>query len=471
VSADLVSADLVSADILPDAEYVVVGSRIALGLDGGFAVAVPAHVELLRRLGADPLMASLDGQSERAHAEQRQAFVDAGLLDCTERFRNLFDDLRSRPAWLETVGVPGEAEAGVAYREVQDAAGRAVVSLPVMVGEPPWQLRETAIVVHAGAGDRVVRGFPALYAAWLTSLADERRASLGDPDRTLVVVCESRQIGEALVGWRDPRVRLVHMVHNSHLEPPFDDPDGPVGAMWGRWLAAMPAFDAVLWPTAWQRAEVEARFGAHPASAVVPSPVDPVERVVPASVRDPRRVVMLGRLAAQKRVDRAIRAWPRVRAAVPDARLEIYGDGPLASELLALIDELGLGASVTLHGHTDDRAAVLDSAALMLVSTAFEGQGLSIAEALVRGLPVVSFDVRYGPRDLIAAGGILVPPGDVDALADAVVRVLVDYAHRAALSDAAVTAGRALTPDAVAPAFAAAIRGAVARPSRRAPRA
>jgi glycosyltransferase involved in cell wall biosynthesis len=179
---------------------------------------------------------------------------------------------------------------------------------------------------------------------------------------------------------------------------------------------------------------------------------------------------MLGRLAPQKRVDLALRAWARVIEAVPDARLDVYGDGPLRGELQGLVEELGLAASVTLHGPTDQRDAIFDRAALFVTSTAFEGQGLSIAEALARGLPVVSFDARYGPREAVGDAGILVPPGDVAGLADAVISLLQDDARRAELSSRARRAAAAFSADAVRPALIGALRAAIEAPSRRARR-
>ncbi len=110
-------------------------------------------------------------------------------------------------------------------------------------------------------------------------------------------------------------------------------------------------------------------------------------------------------------------------AAVPDATLDIYGEGPERDRLQALIDELGLGAHVALRGHTDAAARVLREAMAYLSTSAYEGQGLSIVEALADGCPVVSYDAPYGPRELLAqGGGILVPDGDEAALADALVR-------------------------------------------------
>lgn len=458
------------APSLPDADYVLVGSRVALGLDGGFAVAVPSRLRLLASAGApDPLQLSVDGASPEVHAAQRRAFVDAGLLESMASARNLFDDIVADPTWLLTAGEPITDDAFVGeQRTITDASGSAIVSLPVLRDNPTWHLADAPIVVHAPDGDRVLRGFRSLYATWITHLADERRAAAGDPERVLVVIFESRQIGEAMVDWDDPRVRLVHTVHNSHLPEPYDDPEAPVTGMWQRWLSTVDRYDAVLWPTAAQRDEVAARFGDPGTFHVVPNTIELGTEPPSVESRDPRRVVMLNRLAPQKRVDLAIRAWAQVAMAVPDARLDVYGDGPLRDELQELIDELGVAASVTLHGATADRDAIFDRAALFVTSTAFEGQGLSIAEALARGLPVVSFDARYGPREAIAGAGIVVPPGDVDAFADAIIHLLCDDARRAELASRARAAAAAFTPAAVRPALIAALRAAVENPSRRA---
>ena len=334
------------APSLPDADYVLLGSRVALGLDGGFAVAVPRRLRLLASAGAvDPLQLSVDGAPVDVHEAQRRAFVEAGLLDSVDRARNLFDDLRSDPAWVFAAGEPLTAEpaerswAGVEHREIVDAAGRRAVSLPVLRDDPEWHLSDAPIIVHAPDGDRVLRGFRGLYAAWLTRIADERRAAAGDPDRLLVVIFESRQIGEAMVDWDDPRVRLVHTVHNSHLPEPYDDPDAPVAGMWQRWLSTVDRYDAVLFPTAAQRDEVAARFGDPGTFHVVPNTIELGAEPPGVESRDPHRVVMLNRLAPQKRVDLAIRAWQRVAQAVPQARLDIYAERPaLVAALRAAVE-------------------------------------------------------------------------------------------------------------------------------------
>nr|WP_246414297.1 glycosyltransferase [Microbacterium thalassium] len=442
----------------------MLSSRLIPGLDGGFTIASLARARLLADSGADPVLLTVDAGTPAAHAEHRREFVARGQARSVDAFANLFDDAVADPSWLRNAARPGEATPGVEYREIPDAEGRPLVSLPV-VRDPDWHLTDAAVVVH-GAG--VIAGFRGLYRAWLEFVVRQARERAGDPARLVVLVCEARQIGEMLVDWADPDVRLVHTVHNSHLPAPYDDPDAAIEGLWGRWLAVADRFDAVLWPTAAQRDEVIARYGDPGTFAVVPNGIELGSEPPEPASRDGRLVVMVNRLAPQKRVDVAIRAFQRVVEAVPDARLDVYGDGPLRAQLQELIDTLGLASNVSLRGATLERDAILDTAAVFVSTSDFEGQGLSIAEALARGVAVVATDARYGPRETIGDAGAVVPVGDADAVADAVIALLQDEPRRAELATAARTAARTLEADAVRPALIAALAAAATRPSRRA---
>ncbi|MGI3781344.1 MAG: glycosyltransferase, partial [Janthinobacterium lividum] len=154
-----------------------------------------------------------------------------------------------------------------------------------------------------------------------------------------------------------------------------------------------------------------------------------------AEPKDPRLVVLVGRLEERKRVDHAIRAFATVVRSVPDARLEVYGDGDEAPALERLVDELGLRASVTLKGYSYSVGSAQSRALCTLMTSTFEGFARVISESMSRGTPVVAYDVRYGPVDLIRDGvdGVLVRTHEPDALADAVVALLLDPARAAAL--------------------------------------
>ena len=461
----------------PDAEYLILSSRLIPDRDGGYTLATLARARQMAAAGVHdglgPVLLTLDPGSQAEHAQHRAAFAGRDLVVDPSRMRNLFDEAADQrggaAAWLRDAAHPGEPDPALVYRPIPDAGPRPVVGLPVLQADPDWHITSAPIAVYDRRGGvaGVIDGFGELYRAWLEHVVAGLRA--GDPDRPVVVVCESRQLGELLAGWDDPALRLVHAIHTIHLEPPFT-PDAPVNPLWSRWFTLAERFDAVLWPTAAQRDDVEDRFGASPVHVVVPNAVPPAASVTPLADRVRGRIVMLNRLASGKRIAHAIRALARVVESVPDATLDVFGDGPERDRLQQLIDELGLGTHVVLRGLTDHPGPELDRASVFLSTSAFEGQGLSIAEALVHGCPVVAYDVKYGPGDLLAqGGGMLVPDADLDALAAALTSVLSDIELRARLTAEAVAAARAVHPDHAMAALALAVKDVLAQPSRRAP--
>lgn len=443
----------------PAATYLVLASRLVPDLDGGFTIAALARA---RRIpGAQVL--TFDPADAATHARHREVFARRGMLSDPARMRNLFDEAVAVEGgaadWLlaaaDASAVAGSAE----YRVLSDATGRPFLALPVLPGDPDWHVTTEPVLVYDEDGE--VRGglpgFRGLYRAWLQRVADEVR------DRPVVVICESRQLGELIVDWADPRVRIVHTIHTIHLQSPYT-PDAPMNPLWTRWFGIAGRFDAVLWPTRSQRDDVLARFGDLGPTAVVPNVVPPV--AARSVEREPGLVVMVGRLAPGKRIDHAVRAF--VAAEVAGARLEIWGGGPEADRLQGVIDELHAGDRVVLAGYTDDPGSVLDRASVVVTSTAFEGQPLSVVEALQHGVPVVAYDVRYGIRDVLAGGGgLLVRDGDVDGLAVALRRVLTDAELHARLIGETPEAVAGWSAEESVSALVAAVRRVLAAPPRR----
>jgi glycosyltransferase involved in cell wall biosynthesis len=124
------------------------------------------------------------------------------------------------------------------------------------------------------------------------------------------------------------------------------------------------------------------------------------------------------RLEPQKGVDVAIRAL----AEIPNARLVVLGEGPQRAELEQLADD-----RVHLLGRVPDVAAWLRRADILLHPVRWEGFGLALLEAMLAALPIVATNVSSIPEIVVdGETGVLVPPDDPSALADAVNRVLAD---------------------------------------------
>ncbi|MBB3157509.1 hypothetical protein FHS07_001193 [Microbacterium proteolyticum] len=447
----------------PDADFVVLTSRLAPHRDGGYAVAVASRLRLLGSIGvARPLLLTFDAGGADEHAkDNRQAFPDP---DSNVEVRNLFEEILHDPSWLYEKAREGRADPDAAYRAIRDGEGREVVSLPV-ISDSAWYLTDTPVVVRADGGSRTMAGFRELYMAWLTRVVAQLRSRADDADRCIVVICESKQLGELIADWADPKVRIVHTVHNSHLAAPCEPSSCLRDDGWRRWLALLDRFDAVIWPTASQEDDVAERFGAHEGSVVIPTPITADSRPRPRR-RRVREVLMVNRLVDQKRVDTAITSWPRVLQRVPDAHLHVYGDGPLRTLLQNLIEDRGLAQSVHLHGYSDRVREAMAVSTAFLSTSAFEGQNLAIGEALASGLPVVAFDVCYGPRDYVGGGGILVAPGDTEGVASALSALLLDETARAEMSERAVEQSRRLSPEAVGETFSRLLEDVIARPAR-----
>ena len=131
---------------------------------------------------------------------------------------------------------------------------------------------------------------------------------------------------------------------------------------------------------------------------------------------------------------------------------------PTAAAVREAVRARGLGERVALIGErpSTELAPFYDAADLSVLASYHEGYGMALGEALARGLPVVATDAGAIPDTVPADAGLLVPPGDPDALAGALRRVLTEAGLRQRLAEGARAARRALPTwdDAVA-AFAA----------------
>ena len=160
------------------------------------------------------------------------------------------------------------------------------------------------------------------------------------------------------------------------------------------------------------------------------------EDVVPwtGSGGDCRHLLYLGRLTPKKGPMTLVEAVSRLGAG--GWMLDIVGDGPMRGELKGRVAALGLEDRVLFHGHSDAAVRWVSRCDLFLFPSQDEGMGLSLVEALAAGAPALASDIP-AVRELVAGeGGAspagLLPPGDVDAWADAI-RGFLDGSFRPAL--------------------------------------
>ena len=133
-----------------------------------------------------------------------------------------------------------------------------------------------------------------------------------------------------------------------------------------------------------------------------------------------KKIISVGRLEKEKGFDILIDVWKKVNEKHPDWILEIYGEGSLRKKLQEKIDLLNLEDSLILKGNEKNIQSKYLENSIYVMSSRYEGFGMVLIEAMSCGLPLISFDCPYGPKDIIKDGenGFLVEFGNIEEMAE-----------------------------------------------------
>lgn len=143
-----------------------------------------------------------------------------------------------------------------------------------------------------------------------------------------------------------------------------------------------------------------------------------------------KRVIAVGRLDYQKGFDRLVKAWDIVwkTGLFKDWRLDVFGQGEWQEMLQKMINERGLSNCFRLNKPTNDIGKEYADSSLIVMTSNYEGFGMVLVEAMSCGVPAVAFDCQCGPRDIVKHGerGLVVKNGDINALAEAMMKLMGD---------------------------------------------
>lgn len=154
---------------------------------------------------------------------------------------------------------------------------------------------------------------------------------------------------------------------------------------------------------------------------------------------DNKQAIMVGRFNDAKGFDYLIPAWILVHRRHPDWMLNVYGSGELYNDVVCLIQKSHLENSVILHKPTSNIMEKYLESSICILSSRYEGFSLAILEGMSCGVPFVSFDCPYGPRNIIHDGedGILVEYLNSEALADNICKLIENPQLRKQMGTAA----------------------------------
>lgn len=261
----------------------------------------------------------------------------------------------------------------------------------------------------------------------------------------IFVMDRSEHIDDALLHLDKPAYTIMH-IHSSHTTDSQNPNDAIVNNNFEFGLVNIGAFNGVISATVKQAHDIAMRYPQVKHSYAIPVGVVSDELLAqpqrPINERTANKVVVLARIAPEKRLDHMIRAVAIAHQQVPDVTLDIYGyvnDAQLDANLHALVQELGLAEVVTFKGYTEDTGAVLDDAVAFGVTSEMEGFNLAVMEAISHGVIGLTYDVNYGPNEIVQdeINGYVVPYNDYPALGERLTTLLQDAALQQALSTGA----------------------------------
>lgn len=239
-----------------------------------------------------------------------------------------------------------------------------------------------------------------------------------EPPLTYLIV-EARGLDNAVMKIEDSRVRKIFMTHSVHIRPDTDI----IRAGNRRTLNDLNNVDAMVFLTQKQKKDVINRFGYRDNYFVIPHSISKKKlehQVIPY------KVSLISRLHEEKRLEDAIDAFNIVINEVPSATLHIYGEGDERTKLQKRINSFGLQKSIKLEGHSDEIDKEIQTSECTMLTSKYEGFALVVEESIANGTPVIAYDIKYGPSDMIVdnVNGFLVEDGNVKELANKIVSYL-----------------------------------------------
>ena len=412
-----------------------------VGLDaGGQTGAMLMRNRILSTVpGVIAKVLTVDAQTD--YPERRDRLVERGLLVPAVELTNIYDHYRAH-GWRDEVATGSPLRDLSEHRTNEECfpdgspwrttyqrpgPGRKVFDYLLDNGNPYLRIPSFDLfepsswpkrIQRVSPSGEVLGRFRSIGQWWKTWVRDQ----VGD--ELAFVFSDAREMAPHLTPIAGANIYRVQVVHSSYLRPPrrWNSTMNPEAE---RMLDRVPQLDALVTLTTRQRGDLAERLGRTNNLFVVPNPVD-LPRVSHDDARDPKLATIVARLEGQKRLGHAVEAFARVLAEVPDARLDIYGEGGARAAVQNDIDVRDLGGSVTLKGYDPNARDALWRSSAFLMTSRFEGYPLATLESLSHGCPVVSYDIKYGPREQITDGfdGFLVPDGDVVQLADRVAQLL-----------------------------------------------
>lgn len=241
-----------------------------------------------------------------------------------------------------------------------------------------------------------------------------------------IAIADGPGIGTKLMEINDLYVHKIFPIHSNHLLPPRT-----VGSPIRKELVKLFDYyneaESIVILTEKQKKDIIAQFGDSGNLSVIPNSLN--TRFISENdnvKREPSLVSIFSRLTDLKGIPDAIEIFKKVVEKKPEAILNIWGQGDKKPEYQKMINGLNLQNNIYLKGYCYDVHSEMKKSQVVMLTSVYEGFGMVIIEAMANKTPFISYDINYGPGEIIdhKKDGILVPFKNFSKFANAIVDLL-----------------------------------------------
>lgn len=236
-----------------------------------------------------------------------------------------------------------------------------------------------------------------------------------------------------------PNVYVTPVIHSLHTKGYKDVFTSAVNSNYTDILKDVTKPEAIVILTNKQKQDIEKRFGIKGNYYVIPHSIETLPERVLFERRMKHKVVAVARYSVEKQLDQMITIFAEVVNKIPTATLDIYGYGREEVNLQKQIRQLNMEENIQLKPYADNVGEIFDTASLSLLTSRVEAFSLVTMESLSHGCPVISYDIKYGPSDMIKNGqnGYLIPFEEQQEFSNKIIDVLQTPSLNKSLSEQA----------------------------------
>ncbi|MGO3394431.1 glycosyltransferase [Glutamicibacter arilaitensis] len=251
-------------------------------------------------------------------------------------------------------------------------------------------------------------------------------------DEATILLCDGNNVPAQFLRLNSDKIKPIPVLHMNHLML-----DGNLRGPYATYFDQLHEFPAAVCLTTRQAKHIQEYLSQGANLAVIPNSIPSLD-VPESSDLDRNEAVVVTRVVQGKGLTDVVRAFALVVEKLPNAHLSVYGDGSQVEPLTELSESLGLSKNISFMGRTDQAVSKMSQAQVSLFASKSEGFGLTIAESMSAGTPVVAMDCNYGPSELIVDGetGFVVKDRDRQVFADRIVELMSNDSLRDRMGDA-----------------------------------